>query len=343
MLRAPASFRRRPGLFGDFLYVFTVLFGKASARRELARLEAAIDQGRILCEQRMIALGADGIADPSLDDDHLAEAREALTALEEERSARAGRAAAAEADLAAIKRNERGEIEKQTAECKAIETALAELAARLAPLEKQAIALRRRGDELRATLATIDDQIRTLEAKLVAARGGAADRAAFEAELATLRADRVAVAKDEPVLAAQHDELDPQIAGLIAERNRATRRLADARAAITAAGERAADEIGAVQAARKVLDRGLGDLEKRRDRALGALGEHLAAERPAGLVSALAALDDAEKACVLDERRATELREMLASVDRGAIARGVAILVVLVGLLGGFGVFIATR
>lgn len=342
-LRAPATFRRRPGWSGDVAYVFTVLFGGASARRELARVEEAIEQGRLLCEQRLIALGADGIGEPSLDDEHLTRARDDLAAIEEDRSAKAGQAAAADADVVAIERNQKGEIEKQTLEAKAIEAELAGIAERLAPLEKDHAALRKRGAELRATFARIDDQIRQVEGKAAAARGDKADRAGVEAELATLRADRAAVARDEPALAAQQDQLEPRIAALRAERHRASRRLADARAAIIAAGERAADELHAVKAQRKVIDRGLGELEKRRDRALGRLGEHLAAERPPGLSTPLAALDEAEDACAADERRAAALREMLASVDRAAVARGVAILVAIAALLGGFGWFLATR
>gem|GEM_PF-3499657 len=339
-LRAPATFRRRSGWSGDVAYVFTVLAGGASARRELARGEAAIEQGRLICEQRLIALGADAIGDARLEDARLAVARDALGLIEEERSAKAGQAAAAEADLDAIERNQRGELAKQQQEIETITGELARIAATLAPLDKDAAALRRRARELGATLAGLDDQIRSAEGKAASAP---ADRAGVEAELATVRADRAQVAGDEPGLAALQADLEPRIAAFQAERARANRRLAEARAAIVAAGERAADEQAAVKASRKVIDRALGELEKRRDRALGRLGEHLAGARPRGLTMPIVALDQAEAVCAGDERRVTELREMLSSVERAAFARGVAILIGLALLLGAFGYVLATR
>lgn len=342
-LRAPASFRKRRGWAGDVLYVGTVLFGGASARRELARLEQAIERGREARRGRLIALGADGVGEPSLDDPRVEEAREALAQIEEDRSERAGQAAAAEADVAAIQRSERGEVERRTQEVKDLEAELAKIGARLAPLEKEAQAIRKRGGELRATLAGLDDRIRETEASLVSVRGGKVERAGVEAELATLRADRVAVARDEPALAAQLDAISPRIASLEAERTRANEKLAEARAAIGAAAERATDELGAVQAAKRVIDRGLGDLEKRRDRALAALGEHFAIERPAALAVPLAALDEADLAIATDERRAMEVREMLGSVDRGAFARGMLVLLLVAGAIAAFAWFVATR
>ena len=128
-------------------------------------------------------------------------------------------------DAATIERNRKGELDKQAEALKAAEAELAAIAARLAPLIKEAEAVRKKGDELRATLARQDDLLRAQDAKAVAMRGKA-DRAAVDAEIATLRADRVAIAKDEPALAAQLAELAPRIAALEAERaaSRARRR-----------------------------------------------------------------------------------------------------------------------
>ncbi|MEZ4402205.1 MAG: hypothetical protein R3B06_19415 [Kofleriaceae bacterium] len=327
-----ARFERRAGPSGDVGYVFTVARRRPATRRELRRVEAALVGHRADRARHLIALGADAVAEPTLDSPELDAARDALAALEEERAARAGQAAAADADASAIRRSEKGEIARQTEAAAALEAAVAALTARLAPLAKDAQAVRRRGDELKALLARQDDQLRGLEARLVSTRGKV-DRSAIEAELATLRADRAAVAADEPALAAQLELLAPQIASLEAERATAQADLAAARTAVAAASERAADELGAVAASRRVIARGVAELEKQRDRALREVGERLAIERPATLAPALARLDEVDLTIATAERRALELRELLATVDRRALARGAAILVAIAAAL----------
>ncbi len=328
-----AAFRRRRGLGGDVVYVATVLFRGAATRRELRRIEAAVDARAQARAAALIALGADGIGDPALDGAAIDAARDQLAALEEERAARAGEVAGADADAATIERNRKGELDKQAEALKAAEAELAAIAARLAPLIKEAEAVRKKGDELRATLARQDDLLRAQDAKAVAMRGKA-DRAAVDAEIATLRADRVAIAKDEPALAAQLAELAPRIAALEAERAAAQGRQADARAAAAAAGERAVDEQAAVTARKKVIERGVAELEKRRDRALRQVGEALAIARPASQAAALARLDEVELAAADEERRAMELREMLATVDKPALARGLAVMALAAAVVG---------
>ncbi|MBL8623758.1 MAG: hypothetical protein JNK64_20785 [Myxococcales bacterium] len=328
-----AAFRRRRGLGGDVVYVATVLFRGAATRRELRRIEAAVDERAQARAAALIALGADGIGDPALDGAAIDAARDQLAALEEERAARAGEVAAADADAATIERNRKGELDKQAEAQKAAEAELAAIAGRLAPLVKEAEAVRKKGDELRATLARQDDLLRAQDAKAVAMRGKA-ERAAVDAEIATLRADRVAIAKDEPALAAQLAELAPRIAALEAERAAAQGRQADARAAAAAAGERAVDEQAAVTARKKVIERGVAELEKRRDRALRQVGEALAIARPPSQAAALARLDEVELAAAGEERRAMELREMLATVDKPALARGLAVMLLLAAVVG---------
>ena len=341
-LPARAAFRRRRGLTGDVVYVGTVLFGSAAARREQRRLEAGLDGRRRDRDAALVALGADGLGEPALDDAYLVAARDALAALEEDRAARTGQIAAAEADAVAIERNKKGELERQAEAVKAIDAELTALAGRLAPLEREVEAVRKRGDALRATLAKQDDELRTLDARAVAMRGKA-ERAGVDAEIASVRADRVAVSRDEPVLAAELAVLSPQVAALEAERTSAQRRLAEAKAAIVAAGERAADELAAVAATRKVIDRGIAEVERQRDRALRELGERLASERPDALAAGLARVDAAERAAATDDDRARELRELLATVDRAAVARGVAVVVLTLAAIGALVWWLALR
>jgi predicted nucleic acid-binding Zn-ribbon protein len=320
-----AAFRRQRGWTGDVAYVATVAFRSAAARRELARLEASVETTRKARTQLLIALGAEAVGQPDLAGAAVAAARTALAAIEDERAARAGAAAAADAEADAIARTLRAELDHHRTRTAELEAELAALAGRLAPLDKEVAAVRKRGDALRATLAKQDDALRALEARCAAMRGKS-ERAAVEAELATVRADRVAIARDEPALAAQLDELTPRVAALEAERATVRERLAETAAAARRAQARADDELAAVAAQQKVVARDVEDLGRRRDRALSELGAELALSRPPSLAAAQARLDDADAAAAEEQRRAIELREMLDTIDRGAVARGVAIL-----------------
>jgi hypothetical protein len=154
-----------------------------------------------------------------------------------------------------------------------------------------------------------------------------ADPAAVAAELATLRADRVTVARDEPGIAAELDALNPRIATFTADRAAVTKRLEEAREADAEAARRAEDVCAVIAARKKVEDRAVRDAENRRAKALLALGERLHLDRAAGLGEGSRAVEERELAIAGAERRALELRDVVASVDRAAVARGVAVLV----------------
>lgn len=328
-----ASFRRQPGWTGDLSYAVTIAFRRGAARRELARRDAALEQARQARTRLLIELGAEAVGQPDLTGRALGEARTTLASLEDDRARRAGDAAAADADADAIERNLRAVIERQREVVVACDAELTALATRLAPLEREVAAVRKRGDALRATLAGQDDQLRALEARGEAMRGKS-ERAGVEAELAALRADRAAVARDEPALAAQLDELSPRIAALEAERDAVRERRAEAEAAVARAEARAADERGAVAAQQKVTARDVDDLARRRDRLLAAVGAEQAVERRPELAATLARLDDADADAAEEQRRAIELREMLATIDRGAVARGAAMVLLAAAALG---------
>ncbi len=340
-VRAIASLPRRRGLGGDVRYVATVLFGVTRSRRELIRVEAELASQRGKRRKRLIELAARVLADDGQRQPGVAEARDRLAVLEEERSRQAGQFAAAETEAAAARRDHESETRRLTAEVAAIELELAELATKLAPLEREASAVRRKATDLRTTLDRIAAKIAATESSLVAVKGPRHDRSAVEAELATLRADRVAVQRDEPALAAELDALLPRIAELEARRTAARARLETTGTELGATAERLQERLGVVGAHQKVIERALAESQAARDSALADLGERLVIDRPRALARDLADVESVDVDIGTNERRVMELHEVLGSVDRSALARGLAVLAVGVVAIGALVLWLA--
>ena len=125
-------------------------------------------------------------------------------------------------------------------------------------------------------------------------------------------------------MAAEIDQLEPAIAGLLAAS-------ADHRAAALRLEQRERDGVARTQekvaavAARRVVDeRAEAELAQAQEDTLRALGERLAVDRPAALAGRLRGIDEHEVAIATLERRQLELTELVRSVDRWAVVRGVA-------------------
>jgi DNA repair exonuclease SbcCD ATPase subunit len=342
-VRAIASLPRQRGLGGDVRYVATAVFGVARSKRELARVEGELTAAAARRRKRLIELAAQVLADDEVRHRGVAEARERLAELEDERARQAGQGAAADTEAAAARRDHADDLKRLNADIVAIEAELAEIATRLAPLERDAAAARKKALEVQNTLARIGAKIDSTKASLVSVKGPRGDRAAVEAELATLNADRTAVQRDEPKIAAELDALLPRIAELESRRGAARTRLDQARADLTSTAELLQERLGVVGAHQKVIERALATTQTARDHALAELGETLAIDRPRALARDLADLDELEVAIATDERRVMELREVLGSVDRKAVARGVAVLVVITVVIAAFALWIVTR
>jgi predicted nucleic acid-binding Zn-ribbon protein len=325
-VRAIASLPRRRGLGGDMRYVWTVLFGVARSRRELQKVEAQLTVHRAKRKKRLIELAARVLADDDQKLPGVAVARERLAELEEDRSRHTGQAAAAETESAAARRDHENDTKRLNGDIAAIDTELADLDKKMVPLEKEAQAARKKATELKVTLERIEKKIASTEASVVNLKGARNDRASVDAELATLRADRVAVQRDEPAIAAELDELLPRIAELESRRAAARERLDATRKELTASAERLVERLGVVGAHQKVIDRALAESQVARDRALADLGERLVIERPRSLGRDLADIDTIDADIAGDERRVMELHEVLGSIDKGALARGIAVL-----------------
>src|SRR6185436_468326 len=135
-------------------------------------------------------------------------------------------------------------------------------------------------------------------------------------------------------LAGALDTLQPRIAKLEAARSEARRRRVEIEQSEREDQRRTEELLAAIGANRVVVDRAAADAEALRDKILFKLGERLYVDRPSDLTAELAPIDEIDLELGSADRRMMELREILASVDRWKLARGIALLVVVLGAIG---------
>ena len=80
-----------------------------------------------------------------------------------------------------------------------------------------------------------------------------------------------------------------------------------------------------------MVERSQSEAEAARDKALYGLAERLLIDRPTQLGRAFEPIDDLDLSIATNERRAMELRELLGSVDRRAMARGIIVMIMILG------------
>lgn len=333
-LRRSASLRRKRGLGGDLKYVATAVLGVRRARRELVELEsrqALREQSR---RRHLITLGRAAVTLEGFDHPALGPAREQLAGVEDERSQHAGQVAAADAELLRVSRDRESKAEQYLIDVAALDAELVEVAKKLEPLEKEHVGLARKAGELRDAIRRIEAQLAATEASLTSIKAAKQDKAAIQAEIATLRADRQAIMRDEPKLASELDALSPRIAALEGRRSDARKRRIEIDKAEQDDQRRAEELLAAIGAKRKVVDRAAGDAEALRDKILFELGERLNFDRPDDLGPQLAPIDVIEVELGTSERRVMELREILSSIDKAKLARGIVVLVFLLAVIG---------
>jgi chromosome segregation ATPase len=335
-LRTVAALRRKRGIFGDVRYVATAMFGARSARRELVELEAKQQLRQHERRRHLITLGRTAVIGDGFDHPALGPARDQLGSVEDERSRHTGQVAAADQELARVSRDREAHAKQFAIDLAAVDAELAELAKRYEPLIKEQATVTKRGAELRESLRRIDGKIAETTALFVSVKSPRLDPAAIQAELATLKADRVAVQRDEPVIAAELDALNPRIAAIEAKRGESQRRRTELLAAEDNDQRRTAELLEAIGAKRKVMDRAANDAETLRDKILFELGERLNVDRPETLAAQLAPLDAIEVELGTVDRRMMELREILSSIDRAKLARGIAVIVLTLAVVGAF-------
>ncbi|HVK82872.1 MAG TPA: hypothetical protein VM513_02140 [Kofleriaceae bacterium] len=342
-LRTVAQLRRQRGLLGDVRYVRTALFGVRRARQELTELEAkqaARQQGR---RRYLVTLGRTAVSSEGFDHPALGAAREQLATIEDERAQHHAQVGAADQELQRVTRDRDAAKKQHATDVAAVDAELAELAKRLEPLQKEHAAITRKAADLRGAMRRADAAIAEATANLVSVKNGKKDAATLQAELATLKADRVAVQKDEPRLAAELDAINPKIAAIDAKRAEQTARRAELIEAEQNDQRRTEELLAAIGAKRKVMDRAAADAEAARDKILFELGERLYVDRPDALAAQMAPIDAIDVELGVADRRVMELREILSSIDRWKLARGIGVIVVVLGALGAGAAWILTR
>lgn len=333
-LRTVAQLRRKRGLLGDVRYVATALFGVRRARRELDELETKQVTRQQSRRRHLVTLGRTAVTSEGFDHPALGPAREQLGGVEDERARHNGQVVAADQELQRVIRDRDVAAKQYVIDLASVDAELAELARRLEPLLKEQAAVTRRGADLREQLRKLDAKIAETTASLVTVKGPRQDPAAIQAELATLRADRVAVQRDEPKIAAELDGLNPRIAGVEAKRAESQKRRAELTTSEQDDQRRSEELLAAIGAKRKVMDRAAGDAETLRDKVLFDLGERLYVDRPDDLGPQMVPVDAIDMELGTTDRRVMELREILGSVDKAKLARGIVVIVLVLGLIG---------
>jgi len=323
--RAPATLRRKRGLYGDAVYVKSVLFGVAADRRKLQARHRVVAELR---QRRQSALA--DVAREALALDACAPAeRDRFVEVEEERSRLAGIVAATDAELASAEADGSAELAACEAQVGDIETRVKALGKELAPIDRDLGKWRRRAADLQGKITTLESQITERERALVSATGGPE----LEADAAALRADLDDLKSEQPAIAAELARLEPERTRVSSAIDAATRELDEARAAARASTERTAEVIAALQARRTVEARRLAESEAARDSLLITIGEAVAVSRPAGLDERFAVVDELDGELETQGRAVLELEERLSAIDRAKLARGVALWIAVVALV----------
>ena len=338
-LRTVAALRRQRGRFGDVRYVATVMFGVRRSRRELSELELKQEARQTERERYLVTLGRTAVITDSFDHPALGPAREKLGDIEDERGRHRSAVITADEELQRVTRDRDAKAKQSATDLASLDAELAELAKRLEPLQKQQANATRRAADLRETLRRIDGQIQETTASLVAVKSKK-DPVAIQAELATLKADREATKRDEPKLAQELDSLSPRIAAIEAKRAESTKRRAELIKAEEADKGRTEELLAAIGAKRKVMDRAANDAEELRDKILFELAERLYVDRPIELGPQLAPIDAIDVELGSADRRVIELREIMSSIDRRKLVRGIAMITLIVLLVGGLAAWI---
>ncbi|MFN0251346.1 MAG: hypothetical protein ACKV2T_31010, partial [Kofleriaceae bacterium] len=334
-LRTVAALRRQRGWFGDVRYVATVMFGVRRSRRELAELELKQQSRQAERERYLVTLGRTAVITDSFDHPALGPAREKLSDIEDERGRHRSAVVAADEELQRVTRDREAKAKQHTTDLASVDAELAELSKRLEPLQKQQSDATRRAADLRETLRRTDTQIQETTASLVAVKSKK-DPAAIQAELATLKADREAIKRDEPKLAQELDSLSPRIAAIEAKRAESTKRRTELVKSEESDKGRCEELLAAIGAKRKVMDRAANDAEELRDKILFELAERLYVDRPLELGPQLAPIDGIDVELGSADRRVMELREIMDSIDRRKLVRGIAMVTLAALFVFGF-------
>ncbi len=341
-VRLPDSIPRRSGVVGDIAYLFRVIAKRRSSKIEMAELADKITSLKESRNVQLLEVARHAIGDDRNDQTLVGRARVSLLEIEERRSLHAGRVAAADEKMAALSRHRGDKLKHRITEEERLSKEVDSINASLEPLQTRASNARKRAGDLRKHLQVIDEKIRREEASLVSVEGPA-DKAAVHASIASLRAERDTVAADEPLMAAEIDDLEPKISSLISTRSA----LADKIVALDQ--ERELDEVRvkekevAVEASRTVENRAVGDQASKRQDALLELGEALHNKPAEATTPRTDAIEKQDLEIGTLERRRLELRELRSSVETFPMVMGAMWLLLFFASIAAAVIFVTTR
>jgi hypothetical protein len=182
-------------------------------------------------------------------------------------------------------------------------------------------------------LHRIDKKLADTEALLVSVKGEKLDKAAVQADIATFKANKQAVLRDEPAIAAELDQLNPRMAALDATRSELHKKKVELDKADQEDQRRTLELLEAIGAKRKVVERASADAEVARDNALFELGDRLYVDRPQQLTPELSPIDRIDLEIGEDERRGMEIKEILSNIDKAKFARGMSMIILVLGAI----------
>jgi chromosome segregation ATPase len=319
---------------GDVRYALALPFAAARLRRQLAAVDSDLAAAVEHRESRLIAVarfavGAGG-GHPMVDI-----ARRQLLELEDARSRCAGETAGAQQQATALERGLAEAFAAYVAADEQLDAEIVRLTEELGPVARDMAALRRQFDENDATSAALARRIGADERKIVRGTLSAEDAIAVEAGLASLRAERDAVLRERPALAARLAELEPAIAQLNEALDHKRRQRESTRAAKADAVAATEQQLGELRAR---LDRArahLDQTEREIEAVMVGLAECLVRERPPFMAQRLGGPDDSDRLIADLQRRRDAVQAELRAVDAWAAARGATWMVLaLAGLSG---------
>jgi chromosome segregation ATPase len=335
MLRMPTEIPHRRGPLGGMVYAIGAALSLRSCRRELDTVEDKLKKEREERRERLMELARQAIADPDVDASVVMRAREILVEIEDRRSRKAGAAAASESEIDSVRAERERTAAKHREEVADVDDEIATAAKELEPLERRLAEARRRAGALQGQLRMVDARIKRVESDLLASRAVAGTPVELEADLAALRAERQAIAREQPELSDAIADLEPQIAGVKASRAELAARRDELVEMENASRLRFEERVAAIRARKAVDDREVADVARERNSALRELGEVLHGDRLAPLIPRLRGLDQHEEAIATLERRAIELKDKILRVDRATMWRGFALLGVVIAASAG--------
>lgn len=320
------------GIVGDVRYAFVVTWRLLRGRKELGKVNARLQAERAERARRLIEVARSAVGDVALEHPSLRAARDRLADLEDDRAKHD--AAAADAEEESRRADEEHEAARsgsaahEAALVKAIDT----VEGRLRPLEEQIVETKKGLDDLRAQLGSIDRRTAALEKRITAGRKPE-ERSTLEADLAAARAERQGLVIDEPKLITAVATLEPEADALRRERDRLRADLRQSKEDGAAEESRWAARASELRERRTVEETARREAEEARDAELQALGEILDRERPRELANKFRPADEHASAIASIERRILEIQDAAATVDRGALYRGIAVIsVAIIGL-----------